>query len=206
VNINNHNQNLDSVINNSWQFLPVAQYTLYILERPSSWSISRIRPSRPQSRIELGLLLLSFMSILLVCFGPPSILLSVPTAHVLHSPFPVSWQLNTNVQVNNMAALHHIYTYIYITSILLSMPLFTLLPLSWAGRLVQTLLVCHITSMCLLWWRGEYNSPLLSTTPSYPYLLDGTVRGDMPPPTPPYPPPASLCLCWGEGGEHGQWF
>ncbi len=67
-------------------------------------------------------LVATFMSSLLVYFGPPSILLSVPTDHVSCSPFPASWQLNTNVQVNNMAALHHIYTgthiylhHIYIT-------------------------------------------------------------------------------------------
>jgi hypothetical protein len=46
-----------------------------------------------------------------------------------------------------MAALNHIYidthTHIYITSILLFIPFFILLPLFWAGRLAQTLLVCH---------------------------------------------------------------
>jgi hypothetical protein len=102
---------------------------LYILERPSSWSTSRILPSWPQSRIELRILLLSFIINLLVCFGPPSILLSVPTALVSRSPFPVSWQLNTNVQVNNMAAPNHIYTqahtYLYHIYITIHAPLHT---------------------------------------------------------------------------------
>ncbi len=111
--MNNHNSNSDSVIYNSWQFLSVSQlcnHNFVHLERPSSWSASRICPPRPQSRFELRLLFLSFMSILLVCFGPPSILLFTPMAHVSRSPFLFSRQLNTNVQVNNMAVLHHIYT------------------------------------------------------------------------------------------------
>jgi hypothetical protein len=90
--------------------------TLYILERSSSRFTSRIRPSWPQSRVRLRFLLLSSISILLVCFGPPSILLFTPTTHVSHSnpPLPAG-QLNTNVQVNNMATLHHIYTKSYIS-------------------------------------------------------------------------------------------
>ncbi len=62
-------------------------------------------------------------------------------------PFLADLWLNTNVQVNNMTALHHIYTdtHIYITSILLSFILFfTLLPLPFAGQLPQTLPVWHI--------------------------------------------------------------
>jgi hypothetical protein len=57
---------------NSGQFLMRHNYTiitLYILEQPSFWSTSHIRPSWPQSRLELRLLPLSFMSIL-VCFLP----------------------------------------------------------------------------------------------------------------------------------------
>jgi hypothetical protein len=47
-----------------------------------------------------------------------------------------------------MARLHHIYkvTHIYITSILLFISFFILLPSFWAGQLVKTLLVCHKTS------------------------------------------------------------
>jgi hypothetical protein len=63
---------------------------LYILERLSSWSTSGIRPSWPQSKVELRLLLPCLMSILLVCLGPPSILMFVPTTQVSRSPFPAS--------------------------------------------------------------------------------------------------------------------
>jgi hypothetical protein len=57
---------------------------------------------------------------------------------------PTGW-LNTNIQVNNIATLHHIYTdtHICITFTLLFIPFFILLPLPWAGRLTQTLLVSH---------------------------------------------------------------
>jgi hypothetical protein len=56
--------------------------SLYILEQPTSWSTSQIRPSWPQSRVELRLLLLCFVSILLVSLGPPSISLFTPTTQV----------------------------------------------------------------------------------------------------------------------------
>jgi hypothetical protein len=88
----------------------------------------------------------SFSSIFLVCSGPPSILLFVPTAHVSHStPSLLTGRLITSVQENNMAALHNTYkdTHIYITSILLFILFFTLFLLSLAGRLAQTLPVWH---------------------------------------------------------------
>ncbi len=99
-------------------------HNLYILERPSSWSTSRIHPSWPQSRVRLRPLLLSSMSLLLICLGPPSILLFTPMAHVSCSnpPSPTG-QLHTNIQANNIAMLHHIYVHshtylhhIYITT------------------------------------------------------------------------------------------
>ncbi len=109
---------------------------LYILEWPSSWSTSRIHPSWPQSRVELRLLLLCFISILLVCLGPPSITLFAPTIQVTRSLF-----LNTDVQVNKTAMPHLTYTYthIYITFMLLFIFFFTLLPSSWEGWLAQIL-------------------------------------------------------------------
>ncbi len=53
---------------------------------------------------------LSSTCIILVCLGPPSILLFVPPLHVshMHPPLPIG-QLNTSIQVNNMAMLHLIY-------------------------------------------------------------------------------------------------
>jgi hypothetical protein len=61
---------------------------LYILERPSSWSTSQICPSWPKPGVELRLLLLCFVSILLVCLGPPSILLFTPKTPVSLSTLP----------------------------------------------------------------------------------------------------------------------
>ncbi len=87
-------------------------YTLYILEQLSSWSISRTR------HVPHGLVLgsdwtscqPSFACIILVSLGPFSILLFVPSFHVSHAHPPLSiGQLNTSIQVNNMAMLHLIY-------------------------------------------------------------------------------------------------
>jgi hypothetical protein len=118
---------------------------LYILELPSSWSTSWIRPSWPQSRVELRLLLLCFMSILFVCLGPPSILLFAPRLKFQAHPSLLAGQLSTDVQVNNTAIPHLTYTYthIYITFMLLLIFFFTLPPSSWAGWLAQTLPVWH---------------------------------------------------------------
>jgi hypothetical protein len=127
----------------------------------ASWSTSRIHPSWPQSWVRLRLLLLSSISILLACLGPPSVLLFTPTTHVSRSnpPLPAG-QLNTNVQVNNMATLQHIYTvaYIYITFTLLLIPFLILLPLFWAGWLTQTLLVCYTNGGWLFVFRSSGNS------------------------------------------------
>ncbi len=64
---------------------------------------------------------LSSTCIFLVCLGPPSILLFVPTIHVSHVHPPLTTRrLNTSTQVNNMAMLHLIYnrhTYIHHISI-----------------------------------------------------------------------------------------
>jgi hypothetical protein len=76
---------------------------LYILERPSSWSTSRICPSWPQPRVELSLLLPCLMSILLVCLGPPSILMFAATTQFHAYPSPLAGQLNTDNQVYNTA-------------------------------------------------------------------------------------------------------
>jgi hypothetical protein len=120
--------------------------TLYILERLSAWSTLQICPSWPRSKVRLNLLLALFHKCLSCLSLPPSILLFVPTTHISHS-YPPSppLQLNTSAQVNNTAMLHRIHTiiHIYITFILLFIPFFILLPLLWAGRLAQTLLVCH---------------------------------------------------------------
>jgi hypothetical protein len=95
----------------------------------------------------------SFSSVFLVCTGPPSILLFVPTDRVSHlTPSLLSGQLLTNVQVNNTAALHdtHGHTYIHQKSALLFFFSFTLLPLFLAGRLAQTLPVWHSNNYSFL--------------------------------------------------------
>jgi hypothetical protein len=117
-------------------------YGLYILEQPSSWSISRIRPSWPRSRLRLSLLLVSLLNVFLVWYGPSSILLFVTIDRVSHqTPSLLSGRLLTNVQVNNITTLHD--THIYITSALLFFfPFYTSSTLL-AGWLVQTLPVWH---------------------------------------------------------------
>ncbi len=89
-------------------------------------------------------------------FWLPSIMLFAPMSRVSHSnpPLPAG-QLNTSVQVNNMATLHHIYivTHIYITFILLFTSFLILFLLLWAGQLAQTLLVCHNSTSSPIGWR-----------------------------------------------------
>jgi hypothetical protein len=97
--------------------------TLYILEWSSSWSTSRIRHSWPQCRVRLRLLLLSSISILLVCFSPPSILLFTPTTHVSRSTLPCQlssltpmYKLTTwlhYILYTQHIYLHHIYITIH---------------------------------------------------------------------------------------------
>ncbi len=137
---------LQPIYDNFFLWHNYAIITLYILERPSSWSTPRIRPSWPQSPVlDWG----SFASLFhkYSCLFWPAQYLAVysnDSWFTLNPPLPAG-QLNTIVQVNNMATVHHIYTvtYIYITFILLFTPFFILIPLFWAGWLVHILLVCH---------------------------------------------------------------
>ncbi len=86
---------------------------------------------------------LSSTRILLVCLGPPSILLFVPTTHVSHvHPSLTTEQLNTSTQVNNMAMLYLIYNghicicqsqNYYCVQLFFTLPLY-----SWAGQLAPT--------------------------------------------------------------------
>jgi hypothetical protein len=92
-------------------------YTFYILERLFSWSTSRICPSWPCLQARLDILPALFHMYLLVCLGPPSMWLFVPTISVSHVPPPLpTGRLNTSTQVNNMTMLHlmhNSHTYIY---------------------------------------------------------------------------------------------
>jgi hypothetical protein len=125
-------------------------YIPYILDQLFSWGTSRIHLSRPvtasPSHQNEPRANPSPKYTVLVCLGPPSILLFVPPFHVSHvqPPLPIG-QLNTSIQVNNMAMLHLIYSttviHICITFISLFLPFFILLPHFWAGWLAPVLLV-----------------------------------------------------------------
>ncbi len=87
--------------------------TLYILERGrlSAWSTSRIRPSWPQSRVRLNLLLALFHKYLPCLFWPtPYLAVCSNNSYFTLHPSLASRTANISVQVNNMATLHHIYT------------------------------------------------------------------------------------------------
>jgi hypothetical protein len=95
---------------------------LYILERPSSWSTSRICTSWPQTRVRLHLLLVLFPQVYSCLLWPTQYLAIFSNgSYFALNPSLTSWQPNTSVQVNKMLALHHMHTntHIYITSVLL---------------------------------------------------------------------------------------
>ncbi len=98
-------------------------YDLYILEQPSSWSTSRIRPSWPRSRLRLSLLLAYLSTCVPCCHASLGILLFVPngSGFALNS-FIAIWVAShkcTSKQHNN--AIWHTWTpiYTYIISALL---------------------------------------------------------------------------------------
>ncbi len=102
--------------------------SLYILEQPSSWSTSRIRPSCPRSRVRLNLLLDLFPEVYSCLLWPTQYLaVCFNSSHFALDPFLACWQPNTCVQVNNTPALHHIHedTHLYITLILFILLLYT---------------------------------------------------------------------------------
>jgi hypothetical protein len=119
---------------------------LYIIERPSTWDTSRICLSWPRSRGRLSLLLVPFPEVYSCLLWPtPCLAVCSNGSYFALNPFLAYWRLNTSVQVNNTSAIHHIHTgtHIYMTSILLFILFFTLLPLLLAGRLPLTLPVRH---------------------------------------------------------------
>ncbi len=112
-------------------------YDLYILEQPSSWSTSRIRPSWPRSRLRLSLLLAFHSKGISCCHASLSILVFLDRVSHLVPSLLSRWLL-TNVQVNNTTTLYdtHEHTYIHhigITILLSSFLLFFLhfFHLSW---------------------------------------------------------------------------
>jgi hypothetical protein len=90
-------------------------YNLYIIEQPSSWSTSQIRPSWPRSRLRLSLLLALLPKCIRCLSWPPSILLFVPTDRVSHlAPSLPPGRLLANVQVNKITAPHDTHRHINI--------------------------------------------------------------------------------------------
>jgi hypothetical protein len=90
-----------------------------------------IHPSWPRSSVRLSLLLVLFPKYISCLLWPTQYLAVCSNGSCFTlNPFLTNWRLNTSVQVNNMAALHHIHrnTHIYITSVLLFILFFTLLP------------------------------------------------------------------------------
>jgi hypothetical protein len=101
---------------------------MYILEQPSSWSTSRLRPSWPCSRLRLSFLLASLSEYAYCCHVQPSILLFISMGRVSHlMPSLLSGWLLTNVQVNNITTLHDTHGHIYIhhIGITILLPLYT---------------------------------------------------------------------------------
>ncbi len=100
----------------------------YILEQPSSWSTLRIHPSWPQSRLRLGLLLVS-LSKCISCLSRPIQYLAVcPNGSDFNlTPSLLSERLLTDVQVNNITTLHdtHGHTYIHHISITILLLFYT---------------------------------------------------------------------------------
>jgi hypothetical protein len=95
-------------------------HQLYILEQPSSCSISRMCPSWPRCRLRLSLLLVSLTEHASCCHAQPSILLFISMGRVSHlTPSLLSWWLLTNVQVNIITLLYDTHGHIYITLALL---------------------------------------------------------------------------------------
>ncbi len=114
--------------------------SLYILEQPSSGSTSRIRPSCPQSRVRLNLLMVLLLWVYSCLLWPTQYLaLCSNRSHFPLDPLLACWRPITCTQVNNTLVLHHIHmdTHIYITSTLFIL-LHTLLLLLLAGRLPST--------------------------------------------------------------------
>jgi hypothetical protein len=147
-------------------------HNLYILEQPSFWSTSWIRPSWPRSRLRLSFLLVSLSKCISCLLRPIQYLAVCPNESGFPlSPFISVWRRLTNVRVNNLTMLHdtHGHTHIYIRWALLFFFSFIFLPTFLAGRLAQTLpsdthrssnnylarpeacvIVCNILYLCLV--------------------------------------------------------
>ncbi len=103
-------------------------YDLYILEQPSSWSTSRIRPSWPRSRLRLSLLLVSLFECISCLLWPlQSLTVCLNGSGFTPNPFIAVGRLLTNVQVNNITMQHdtHWHTNIHHISHTILLPFYT---------------------------------------------------------------------------------
>jgi hypothetical protein len=106
----------------------------------------------------------SFSSVFLVCPGPPSILLFVPTDRISHlTPSLLSGRLLTNVQVNNTAALHDTHGHRYIHHISITIFLLFYTSSTFLGRSSGPDPSCLAQD---LWWFLHF-----SATPPILYFL-----------------------------------
>jgi hypothetical protein len=88
---------------------------LYVLERQSSWSTSRIRPSWPRSRVRLSLLLVLFPQVYSCLLWPTQHLaVCSNSSHFTLNPFLAYTRPNTGVQVNNFSATSYTHGHTYL--------------------------------------------------------------------------------------------
>ncbi len=88
--------------------------SLYILERPSSRSTSRIRPSCPQSRVRQNLLLDLFPQVYSCLFWPTQCLAVCSNgSHFALNPFLACWWPNTHTSKQHLSTISHTHGHTY---------------------------------------------------------------------------------------------
>jgi hypothetical protein len=136
-------------------------YELYILKQPSSCSTSRICPSWPRCRLRLSLLLVSLQACILLPCPTQYLAIYLNGSGFTPNAFLVIWVAShwcTSKQHNKFT--RYTCTYIYISHWhYYSSLLPTLLLLSLAGRLVQTLSVWHNSESVKISPRRQYLPP-----------------------------------------------
>jgi hypothetical protein len=137
----NHGSNTSEIQASSFHTDNFAAMPPYILERPSSWSISRIRPSCPRSRVRLNLLLDLFPQVYSCLLWPTQYLaVCSSSSHFTLDPFLACWRPKTCTQVNSTLVLHHTHGHAYLNHIdNIHSPSLHFLHPFWAGRLPSTL-------------------------------------------------------------------
>jgi hypothetical protein len=144
-------QHMNKIQASSFHTNNYAAMPLYILERPSSWSTSRIRPLCPRSRVWPNLLLDLFPQVYSFLLWPIQYLaVCSSSSHFTIDTFLACWWPNTCTQVNSTLVLHHIHwTSIFTSQRYYSFSFFTLLPPLLAGRLSSSLRLGHTYALVL---------------------------------------------------------